>query len=222
MEGCGKKRLQEDPISSAVQGRNCDRNRRSKNKSGSRCEFKESSESRSESPQAKEQTEHSAWRVRRQSRSDQPVISSRDFHSSDNKNVFRVVYTNARSIIGKIDLLKAYVFDLKPAAVCICEASTNDLISNAFLNLDGYSLVVRADGKDTKDDWCRGLLIYLRIDIRAERIDSELIDNLVECEGVRIPWGNNGEMLSLLLVYRPPRPSGSEADRGTVKSVVIF
>ena len=124
------------------------------------------------------------------------------------------MYTNARSIIGKIDLLKAYVYDIKPAAVCICEASTNNSISNAFLNLDGYSLVVRADGKDTKDGWCRGLLIYLRIDIKAERIESELIDNLVECEGVKIPWGINGEMLSLLLVYRPPRPPGSEADRG--------
>ena len=75
------------------------------------------------------------------------------------------MYTNARSLIGKIDILKAYVFDLKPAIVCICEACSNSSISDSYLALDGYSLIVRADGTDTKDGWCRGLLIYARLDI---------------------------------------------------------
>ena len=56
---------------------------------------------------------------------------------------------------------------MKPAVVCICEAFTNDAISDAFLALDGYSLVVRADGRDTKDGWCRGILIYVWLDITA-------------------------------------------------------
>ena len=33
----------------------------------------------------------------------------------DKCDVFKVVYTNARSIVGKIDLLRAYVCELKPA-----------------------------------------------------------------------------------------------------------
>ena len=41
----------------------------------------------------------------------------------------------------------------------ICEAGTHSGISDAYLALAGYNLVVRADGQDTTDGWCRGLLI---------------------------------------------------------------
>ena len=91
------------------------------------------------------------------------------------QNLFRILYTNARSIIGKIDLLRTYVCDLKPSVVCICEASTNSLTSDAFLSLDGYNLVVRADGLDTNNGWCRGLLIYVRVGVKAARLESTII-----------------------------------------------
>ena len=104
------------------------------------------------------------------------------------------------------------MYDLKPAVVCLCEASTNSSTSDAFLALDGYNLVVRADGTDTKEGWCRGLLIYVRLDVTAARLESSLIQDLVECEGVTIQWGNKGDILTLILVYRPPRAPGSEAD----------
>ena len=103
---------------------------------------------------------------------------------------------------------------MKPSVVCICEASTHDSISDAFLALDGYNLTVRADGSDTKDGWCRGLLIYVRVGIKAARLESSLLDGMVECEGVTIPWGTNGGVLTLALAYRPPRAPGSEADNG--------
>ena len=86
----------------------------------------------------------------RREESDQVLSSDK---SEAGQNLFRIVYTNARSIIGKIDLLRTYVFDLKPSVVCICEASTNSSTSDAFLSLDGYNLVVRADGTDTSDGW---------------------------------------------------------------------
>ena len=69
-------------------------------------------------------------------------ILSSDKSRSDQ---FRIVYTNARSLIGKIDLLRTYVYDLKPSIVCICEASTHSSISDSFLALEGYNLTVRAD-----------------------------------------------------------------------------
>ena len=87
-------------------------------------------------------------------------------------------------------------------------------ISDAFLNIDWYNLVVRADGTDTKDGWCRGLLIYVRVGIMAARIESSLISSMVECEGVTVPWGKGGGLLSVVLAYRPPRYPGSEADNG--------
>ena len=213
MEGCGKEREQEVTVSSAIQGRDSSRDRRGTDEGSSGWSINESSESSSQFCQTTNQTENRAREFWGQVGRQQAVNSNSNL-SSESRDIFRVVYTNARSIIGKIDMLKAYIYDLKPAAVCICEASTNDSVSNAFLALDGYYLAVRADGKDTKQGWCRGLLMYLRTDIKAERLESGLVKNMVECEGVKIPWGNKGDMLSLLLVYRPPRPPGSEADNG--------
>ena len=73
--------------------------------------------------------------------------------------------------------------------ICICKSSTNDSISDAFLGIDGYNLVVRADGTYTKDRWCRGLLIYVKVGIMAARIESSLVSSMVECEGFTVPCG---------------------------------
>ena len=50
------------------------------------------------------------------------------------------MYSNARSIIGKIDILRADVFDIKPDIVMICETGTHSGISDAssaWLQLGG-------------------------------------------------------------------------------------
>ena len=212
MEGSREEGEQEDSTITAIQGRDSDRIGRSEAQGG--CGgIKERTESRAEPHQTQKQAKNRAGRVWGQSRGED-TVNSAQILSSDNKDLFRVLCTNARSIIGKIDLLKSYVFDLKPAVVCVCEASTNNTISNTFLHLDGYSLLVRTDGSDTKNGWCRGLLIYVRVDITATRLELSIVDSMVECDGVTIPWGNKGEFLSIILAYRPPRPPGSEADNG--------
>ena len=95
----------------------------------------------------------------------------------------------------------------------ICESFARQDISNAYLALDGYQLIVRQDGKDTIEGKCRGLLIYVRDGINATKIDEKQFENVVEMAGVRVPWGK-GESLSLILVYRPPVVPGSDADGG--------
>ena len=106
------------------------------------------------------------------------------------------------------------MFDIKPDVVMICEAGTHSGISDAFLALSGYNMVVRADGQDTTDGWCRGLLIWAREGIMAGRYESDLIKDMVECEGITIPWGRGGTVLTILLAYRPPRYPGGQADNG--------
>ena len=44
----------------------------------------------------------------------------------------------------------------------ICESSARNDISDAYLSIDGYQLVVRQDGRDTMGGKCRGLLIYVK------------------------------------------------------------
>ena len=102
-------------------------------------------------------------------------------------------------------MLRAYVFDIQPEIVMICEAGTHSGITDAYLALSGYNLVVRADGKDTTDGWCRGLLIWAKEGVKAGRYESLYIKDMVECEGITIPWGVNGSVLTLLLAYRPLR-----------------
>ena len=72
--------------------------------------------------------------------------------------------------------------------------------------------VLQLDVNDTKDGWCRGLLIYVRVGIVAARFDFKLTENMNECEGVTLPYGN--KTLTVVLAYRPPRPPGSDADNG--------
>ena len=73
---------------------------------------------------------------------------------------------------------------------------------------------MRADGQDTKDGWCRGLLIWAKEGTKAGRYESDLIKDMVECAGVNIPWGDRGNFITVLLAYRPPRYPGGVADNG--------
>jgi len=52
--------------------------------------------------------------------------------------LIRILYTNARSLFNKVDQLSIYAFEYKPDIIVITEAWTNDNITNAMLNINGY------------------------------------------------------------------------------------
>ena len=130
--------------------------------------------------------------------------------------MYNILYTNARSILNKIDDLRTSVTDLQPDFVCICESFVKHDISEAYLSLDGYQLIVRQDGRDTVEGKCRGLLIYVREGINAAKIESKDFEGVIEMAGVTVPWGR-GESLSIILVYRPPTVPETEADQGNTE-----
>ena len=141
---------QKTPAGASLQGRDCATDRRSTVERESREQREEGPESRLDSSQKNRKTEDRARGIRGQVGESGELMRSRvkgkgmgNILESDKSDVLRILYTNARSIIGKIDILKTYVYDLKPSIVCISEACTNNLISDAFLSLDGYSLTVR-------------------------------------------------------------------------------
>ena len=59
----------------------------------------------------------------------------------------------------------------------ICESFARNDISDAYLSLDGYQLVVRQDGRDTVEGKCRGLLIYVKDSINETRLNIEQFNN---------------------------------------------
>ena len=69
--------------------------------------------------------------------------------SDKGKEVYTILYTNACSVLNKIDQLRTTVFDRNPAFVMICESFAKSDISDAYLSIDMYQLVVRQDGRDT-------------------------------------------------------------------------
>ena len=63
---------------------------------------------------------------------------------------------NVRSIVNKIDELRAETFRIKPDLIAGTESWTHDNITNAFFNIDGYQLKMRQD----RDGRGGGILLY--------------------------------------------------------------
>ena len=114
---------------------------------------------------------------------------------------FNILYTNARSVVNKIDELITHVNERKPHFVFICEAWTHSEITDALLQIDGYSLEARVDRKDTLCGKGGGLLIYAKVGTKTFRINSAVLDSFNQCCGLKLPWYHCGD-LTLILAYR--------------------
>ena len=115
----------------------------------------------------------------------------------------RIIYSNARSIIGKINELKALAVEANPSIIAITEAWTNANIDNSFLEILGYKLVIRKDRSDTSDGKGGGILVYAKKEIDCHEIDSPL--DVIQLASLRIRVEDNN--FDLHVVYRPPKCS---------------
>ena len=79
----------------------------------------------------------------------------------------RIIYSNARSIIGKINELKALAAEDNPSIIAITEAWTNANIDNSFLEIQGYKLVARKDRTDTSEGKGGGILVYAKKEMKC-------------------------------------------------------
>ena len=127
------------------------------------------------------------------------------------------MYLNARSIVNKI--LRVECATVKPDIILVTETFGRKDITDAYLVIDGYQMVVRKDRTDTEGGKCRGLLVYVIEGIPAGEMSIRGADSVIEYCGVSIPWGQ-GEELKLLCVYRPPTAPLSVLDRGNTERLV--
>ena len=74
----------------------------------------------------------------------------------------RILYTNARSIVNKVQELKLYVLNVDPDVIIITETWTHSAISNDFLNIPNYYIIARHDRSDTLNGRGGGILIYVK------------------------------------------------------------
>jgi len=88
--------------------------------------------------------------------------------------ILKVCYTNAQSILGKINELTAYIVETVPDIVLICETWCNSEVNNASLTIPGYQLEtdLRRDRNDTRNGIGGGLLVYTRLGVEVLPCDK--------------------------------------------------
>jgi hypothetical protein len=122
-----------------------------------------------------------------------------------------IYYTNARSLLGKINELRATAADLQPDIIMICEAWTNIEITNAELSIEGYNLEVelRKDREDTLNGIGGGLLIYTKKGLvirKNSKFDNIKFNQFCVLTVMAI------DPINILLVYRPPNSGTQNTD----------
>ena len=91
-----------------------------------------------------------------------------------------ILYTNAQSIVNKINELRSVAANIKPDIILINETWTHQDITNAYLHIKGYEISARKDRSDTLDGRGGGLLVYNRIGIAlSERNPDSQFEQVV-------------------------------------------
>jgi hypothetical protein len=129
---------------------------------------------------------------------------SEDIPRNSQHNSINILYTNAQSIVNKIDELRSVAFNIKPDIILINESWTNKDITNAYLNSQGYELSARKDRVDTTAGGRGGgLLVYSRCGlVITEKQLSSTFNQIIS-----VSVETQTKPLLINLVYRSPNSS---------------
>ena len=114
-----------------------------------------------------------------------------------------VVYTNAQSIIKKMDELRAMVAMEEPDVVALTETWTHDEIGDDWLKIRGYEMVAREDRRDTSGGRGGGVVVYVRSGINAWRTEQNVFNQIVS---IKI---ESDENIELNVIYRSPNSTST-------------
>ena len=111
------------------------------------------------------------------------------------------MYTNAQSILRKMDELRAYASDRDPDMIMLTETWTNEGIEDVFLKIKGYELVARSDREDTVGGRGGGILVYGKKEINCWRVEAECEFN--QRVSIKVKLEAKTEM-TMHCIYRSP------------------
>ena len=115
----------------------------------------------------------------------------------------KIMYTNARSIVNKIQELRLYAHTNNPDIIAITESWTNSSITNQYLDIPNYTIVSRHDRNDTTNGRGGGILIYVKHPIKSYETTSSSQFNQFASIEVSLP----NDVISLHVIYRSPNSS---------------
>ena len=105
--------------------------------------------------------------------------------------------------------LRAIVDMGGPDVIAITETWTNEDITNDFLKIDGFELIVREDREDTMRGRGGGILVYVKKFVCAwtEQVNGDFC----QCVCVKLKGGKHE--LALYVLYRSPHSSSANDER---------
>jgi exonuclease III len=106
-------------------------------------------------------------------------------------------YTNAQSIVNKLEEFETVINEVKPMIIGITETWGNEDVSEAYLKLDGYQVPYRNDRKDRKG----GVCLIVHESLKAVLCEDLTLSNFEESVWCKIDVGNNDTLL-VGTVYR--------------------
>ena len=125
------------------------------------------------------------------------------------KKDLKILYTNARSIIAKIDEVRALLVDQNPDIFAVTETWTHSNVHNSYLNVPGYDIAVRKDRADTTDGRGGGLLIYTKKELVFYEIETPT--DIVQAASIKVQLKDIN--LDVHLLYRSPNSSSENNDK---------
>ena len=121
----------------------------------------------------------------------------------------KIMYTNARSVVNKIQELKLIVFNVQPDIIALTETWTHENITNHYLSIPNYYIASRQDRRDTNNGRGGGIIIYVKDSIKTNEILIPTNFNQVAC--IDIITSSN-HTTNLLVVYRSPNSTNVNND----------
>ena len=121
------------------------------------------------------------------------------------KESLKIVYTNAQSLLKKMDELRVVAETKKPDIITLTETWTNDGIDNSFLMIENYCMVERKDRTDTGRGRGGGIIVYVRKDLCAW--SEEVKTDFNQCTCVKVK--GKKAVLCIYTVYRSPNSTGA-------------
>ena len=115
----------------------------------------------------------------------------------------KILYTNARSLLSKIDELSILAIDNSPDVIIITETWCNNTISNAMLNINGYSIEpnLRIDRTDTANGIGGGIIVYCKTGLT---IKPSSVNDFIQYCRFEIVDKSNKNNLEITVIYRSP------------------
>ena len=113
------------------------------------------------------------------------------------------MYTNARSIVSKIQDLEILISENNPDIILVTETWCNESINTSVLNLKDYEVLQRNDRCDTTNGIGGGLLVYAKKNLVILPCDNQIDFN----QYLSFKIKTTNDFLNIYLVYRPPSSS---------------